>query len=100
MLNEPSWKESLQKAHAIEQMRQKRLTFRQWQSQNHSWFRLRLLTAYAAIVLLSLILFLCGWILLRASAFPDSVVWAASGALFADILGLLVGIWKVVVGRE
>jgi hypothetical protein len=37
------------------------------------------------------------YILVNPSQFPASVLVAAGGALFADVLGLLIAVWKIVL---
>src|SRR5438874_6530357 len=80
-----------------ERLRQERETFDQRKSQESRWFSLRLRMGYTAAVVLPAVALACGYILFNNSAFPSSVVTAAGGALFADVLGLMVAVWKVVL---
>jgi hypothetical protein len=80
---------------AIERSRQERETFEQHKKQENNWFVLRLVMGYSAVILLGVIMFVSSYILLNSSCFPGKVVTAASGALFIDVLGLLVGVWKI-----
>jgi len=40
---------------------------------------------------------ICGFILFNSAAFPDFTVKAAGAALFLDVLGLLISVWKIVL---
>ena len=50
---------------------------------------------YAAVALLAAIMFVASYVLFNAEDFPLSVVTAAGAALFADVLGLLIAVWKI-----
>jgi len=82
-------------ARAEEQIRQERETFDQQKSHVERWFKLRLVMGYSAVVLLGTIVGVSGYILLQPAIFPPAVITAAGAALFADVLGLLVGVWKI-----
>lgn len=82
---------------ADEQLRQERETFDQRKWQESQWFKLRLFMGYSSVVLLTAIMFVSSYILLNASEFSDYVVAAAGSALFIDVLGLLIGVWKIVL---
>ena len=80
---------------AAEQLRQERETFEQQKRHEERWFRLRLVMGYAAVVLLTVVMVMSSLILVENNRFPTSVVVAAGTALFVDVLGLLVGVWKI-----
>lgn len=82
-------------ARATEQLRQERETFDQAKQHEGRWFILRLVMGYASVMLLAAIMMVASYILFNASAFPGGVVTAAGGALFVDVLGLLVAVWKI-----
>jgi hypothetical protein len=82
---------------AMEQLRQEREVFDQRKKQAGRWFILRLSMGYASIVLLFVVIFICSLVLFSGSKFPDFTVKAAGAALFADVLGLLISVWKVVL---
>ena len=84
-------------ARATEQLRQERETFDQARRHESLWFCLRLVMGYASVVLLAAIMIVASLILFRASQFPITVVTAAAAALFADVLGLLIAVWKIVL---
>jgi hypothetical protein len=82
---------------AEEALRQEKETFEQRKIQENKWFRLRLTVGYASIILLALIMLIASMILFDNSQFPSTVVTAAGVALFGDVLGLLIAIWKIVL---
>lgn len=82
---------------ASEQLRQERETFDQARAHDQWWFLLRLVMGFASVVLLICVLVVSVYILFNSSDFPERVVTYAGGALFADVLGMLVGVWKVVI---
>jgi hypothetical protein len=82
-------------ARATEQLRQERVTFDQATQHEGRWFILRLVMGYAAVILLAAIMVVASYILFNGSQFPMTVVTAAGGALFVDVLGLLIAVWKI-----
>ena len=89
--------EAVRLARAEEQLRQERETFDQQRTQDRRWFNLRLAVGYSSIVLLGGIMAACILIITHEPEFPSGVVLGATGALFGDVLGLLVTVWKVVL---
>ena len=82
---------------AMEQLRQEREVFNLRKTQESRWFALRLTMGYSSVVLLLAIMFICGVVLFQSSRFQEFTVKAAGAALFVDVLGLLVGVWKIVL---
>jgi hypothetical protein len=82
-------------ARATEQLRQERETFDQAKQHEGRWFVLRLVMGYAAVLLLAAIMVVASYILFNALLFPTAVVTAAGAALFVDVLGLLIAVWKI-----
>lgn len=82
---------------ASEQLRQERETFDQQKKQENLWFYLRLGMGISSIILLSLVMVVSTYILFKNSEFPKEVVSAAGAAMFVDVLGLLIGVWKIVL---
>jgi hypothetical protein len=80
---------------ATEQLRQEREIFEQRKRQESQWFLLRLVMGYSSVVLLVTIMAVASYILYRNAQFPISVVRAAGAALFTDVLGTLIGVWKI-----
>lgn len=85
---------------ASERLRQERETFNQRKIHEARWFSLRLVMGYTSVVLLAVIVFICFYILLNHSLFTSGVVTAAGTALFADILDLFVGVWKIALNPQ
>lgn len=85
---------------ASEQLRQERETFDQAKKQEHLWFVLRLSMGFSSIVLLSAVMFVAVYILFNYAVFPTAVVTTAGAALFADVLGLLIGVWKIALNPK
>jgi hypothetical protein len=83
-----------------EKLRQEKETFDQRKKQENRWFRLRLIMGYSAVVLLAAIMVVSSMIVLNHQKFPPGVVTAAGGALFGDVLGLLICVWKIVLNPE
>lgn len=85
---------------AAEQLRQEKETFDQQKKQEHLWFILRLSMGFASIVLLGAVMIISTYILFKNADFPKDVVTAAGAALFVDVLGLLIGVWKIVLNPQ
>ena len=80
---------------AAESIRQERETFDLQKSHVERWFRLRLAMGYSSIVLLAGIMAVSAYVLLQPAKFPSGVLTAAGAALFTDVLGLLVSVWRI-----
>ena len=80
-----------------ERLRQERETFDQRKDQESRWFALRLRMGYTAAIMLPAVALGCGYVLLNHPSFPSAVITSAGAALFTDVLGLLVAVWKVVL---
>ena len=80
---------------AMERLRQERETFNQHKAHEDRWFALRIVMGYSSVALLFAIMALCSYISLYNTAFSSTVVASAGAALFGDVLGLLVGVWKI-----
>jgi hypothetical protein len=52
---------------------------------------------YVSIILLSAVTAISWYILTNRTQFPASVITSAAVALFVDVLGLLAGVWKIVL---
>jgi hypothetical protein len=82
---------------AMEQLRQERGVFDQRKAQEARWFVLRLIMGYLSVTLLLAVVLLCRFILFNSQRFPEFTVQTAGAALFVDVLGLLIGVWKIVL---
>ena len=85
---------------AMERLREEKETFNQMKTQGEQWFVLRLRMGYTAVFLLPTIAALSGYIILNPQVYSETAVTVASSALFADVLGLLAAVWKVVLNPE
>lgn len=83
-----------------ERLRQERETFDQRRDQEERWFTLRLRMGYVAALLLPALAIACAVIIFEHDEFDGFVVNAASATLFADVLGLIIAVWKVVFSRR
>lgn len=79
----------------MERLRQERETFNQQKSHEERWFILRLVMGYSSVALLTSVMIIASYILINSASFSGTVVTAAGGALFVDVLGLLVSVWKI-----
>lgn len=85
---------------ATEQLRQERETFNQAKQHEARWFVLRLIMGYSSVVLLGAVMVVASYILFNAADFPAGVVTTAGGALFVDVLGLLIAVWKIALNPD
>jgi hypothetical protein len=82
---------------ASEKIRQERETFNQRKNQDSLWFILKLVMGFFSVILLAAVLIIATYILLNNSKFSTTVVTSAGAALFVDILGLIISVWKIVL---
>ena len=80
-----------------ESLRQERETFDQHKGQQARWFNLRLYMGYIALAMLPAILLVSTLIVFKHKQFPGDVISFAAGALFVDLLGLIICVWKIVL---
>ncbi len=90
--------ETIAIASAEERLRQERETFDQRKKQDARWFAVRLAMGIAAIIIVLAVAGICGWIVVEHDKFTTAEVTIATSALFADILGLMISVWKIVLG--
>lgn len=83
-----------------EAMRQERETFEHLRRQDQQWFLLRLVMGYAAVAILIAVIAIAGRVLVNASQYPQSVVAAAGGSLFVEVVGVILGVWKIVIAAS
>ena len=74
--------------------------FKQHKQHENNWFRLRLIMGYSSIILLSIVMAISSHILLNHESFPNLVITSAGAALFVDVLGLLIAIWRIVFNAD
>ncbi|MDG4551868.1 MAG: hypothetical protein P9F19_04680 [Candidatus Contendobacter sp.] len=82
---------------AMEQLRQEREVFNQRKEQESRWFILRITMGYTSVILLFVVIVISAFILFNSANFPEFAVKSAGAALFADVVGLLIGVWKIVL---
>ena len=75
-------------------------TFKQHKLQEQQWFKLRLIMGYSSIVLLAIVMAVSVHILLNHKEFSNLVLTSAGAALFVDVLGLLIAIWRIVFNAD
>lgn len=83
-----------------EQLRQERTVFDQTLAHTERWFTLRLRLGYLAAVLLPSFFLLASYFIIEHEAYPVAVVNAASAALFVDVIGLVLAVWKLVMNPD
>ena len=79
---------------AREAVRQQKETFEELKRQDRHWFALRLTIGYSAILVLLGVLATCAVILVNAQTYPEFVARAAIAALFMDVVGFPIAVWK------
>jgi hypothetical protein len=84
-------------ARANEMLRQERDIFDQRRKHHDMWFLLQVVMGYASIMLLVAVIALSTYVLINNKMFPAFVISSASAALLVDILGLFVGVWRIVL---
>lgn len=91
--------EEIELLRAQEQLRQQRETFDQHKRQDSRWFLLKLVMGWTSVVLLPGIGFTCGYVIFNHQHFSSATVTAATAALFVDTLGLVMSVWRLVLGK-
>jgi len=84
----------------VERIRQESDTFDQRRMHENRWFGVRLAIGYCSVVLLPGILGVSSYVVLNSSRFSEGVVMLAAGALFVDVLGAVVAVWKIALAPE
>lgn len=82
-----------------ELLRQQRETFDQRKRQDSRWFLLKLVMGWTSVVLLPGIGFICGYVIFNHAEFTSTTITAATAALFVDTLGLIMSVWRLVLGK-
>lgn len=85
---------------AAEQLRQEREIFEQRKLHEARWFYLRLAMGYASVLLLVSVMVVASFILIYNTQFPAAVVASAGAAVFVDVLGMLIGVWKIALNPK
>jgi hypothetical protein len=61
------------------------------------WNLLKLVMGYSAIVILICIMLICGIVIFNYTRFSERIIFSCICALFIDIVGLMVSIYKIVL---
>lgn len=85
---------------AAEQLRQERETFDQAKKHDSLWFILKLIMGFVSVLLLICVMIVTVYILFNAIDFSLAVTNLAGAALFVDVLGMLIGVWKIVIAPD
>lgn len=80
-----------------EKLRQEKEIFDQRKGQESRWFILRLVMGYSAVGLLGIIMIVSSFIIFHHDNFPNTILTLACSALFVDVVGLLICVWKIVL---
>lgn len=83
-----------------EKLRQEKESFNQRRFQDSLWFVLRIIMGYSSIILLFSIVVICCIIIFNSKMYPTNVVIIVSSALFIDIVGLIICVWKIVLNPK
>jgi hypothetical protein len=86
-------------AQLSERLRQERELFDQQKAQDRRIFVLRMAMGWVAVALLVAICALAAYIILNHADFSAATVTAATSALLVEALGLVIGVWRVTVGK-
>ncbi|MGN2634597.1 hypothetical protein ACTD5D_00055 [Nocardia takedensis] len=84
---------------AQERLRQSRETFDQRRRQDSRWFLLKLVMGWTSVVFLPGIAVTCGYVIFNFHDFDPATVTAATVALLVDTLGLVLSVWRLVLGK-
>jgi hypothetical protein len=84
---------------AQEHLRQQRETFDQRKRHDGRWFLLKLVMGWIAVALLPGIAVICGFVIFSPERYSTTTVAAATAALFVDTLGLVMSVWRLVLGK-
>jgi len=86
-------------AQLSERLRQERELFDQRKAQDRKQFFLWMVMGWTAVVLFVAICAFCGFIVLNYRDFSSGTVGAATSALLVEALGLVIAVWKIVLGN-
>lgn len=87
--------DTIKLARAQEELRQEGEAFDQRKSHSNKWFLLQVAMGWVAVVMLPAVALCCSYIIAYNNQFNSATVTAASAALFVDVLGLIVSVWKI-----
>ena len=82
---------------SAERLRQERETFDLAKAHARRWFGLRLLIGYVSIVLLPVVATVCTYVVVHPTLYSGQITVWATGALGADVIGIVWTVLKVVL---
>jgi hypothetical protein len=88
-----------QTVRAKQRLRHEHEAFKQLKAQAAQWFVLRLVVGYSSVLLLFVVIVICTIILFSSNKFPEFIVKAAGATLFVEVIGLLVGAWRLLLKK-
>ena len=91
-------KDTIALATEQEYLRQVKETFDQRKKQDRRWNALRLMMGWIAGALLPGVAATCGWIIFHHTEFTVATVSTATATLLVDTVGLVISVWKIVLG--
>jgi hypothetical protein len=84
----------------LERLQQEQETFKQRKNHQAHWFTLKVIMGYLSIMFLTAIMIFSCIIIFNSNSYPKSVVAYACTALFVEVLGLLISVWKIVLNPD
>lgn len=82
-----------------EQLRQERETFDQHHREAQSWSKVRVCMGWTSLVLFPIVTGAAVFVLVDHDAFTTTATTAASGAVLAQAIGLIVAVWRLILGK-
>jgi hypothetical protein len=86
-------------AQLSERLRQEQELFDQRKAQDKRQFLLWMVMGWTAVMLFIAICAFCGFVVLNFHHFSSGTVTAATSALLVEALGLVIAVWKIVLGK-
>ena len=80
-----------------QRLKQEQATFDQKRVQDARWFVLRMAMGVLAMLVISAMIVICGWIIIFDPHQDATVKSLAASALLVDILGLMGAVWRVIL---
>ena len=78
-------------------LEQEKICFEENRKHFNRWNILKLVMGYSAISILVCIMLICGFVIFNHAKFSEEIVLACLVALFTDIIGLMIAIYKIVL---
>jgi hypothetical protein len=78
-------------------LEQEKICFEESRKHYNRWNILKLIMGYSAIAILICIMLICGNVIFNYTRFSEKIIFSCICALFTDIVGLMVAIYKIVL---